>query len=235
MQAQTPALPPVAELPPLPGLAQTSTGATVVIPGVSPGPNEVYQAFRAQRRVLGEQLSQAENTRFNIAQRLREGKVTGADRAGLEARLTELDGRMSSLGKQIEVADAQVAKAASVPGAVENSSPFVDRGGPPQEVFFLAGLFIMVVMLPLSIAISRRIWRRGAAPQQAAHMSREMDERFSRLEQAMDAVAVEVERVGESQRFVAKVLSEEGSPRALGVGAAEPIAIRAREGQEVRR
>ena len=63
----------------------------------------------------------------------------------------------------------------------------------------------------------------GATP---AAVSREMDERLSRLEQAMDAVAVEVERVGEGQRYVTRI---------LGAGAAQPISARAAERIEVPR
>ena len=34
------------------------------------------------------------------------------------------------------------------------------------------------------------------------------DERFTRLEQAVDAMAIEIERMTEAQRFTAKLLSE---------------------------
>ena len=37
------------------------------------------------------------------------------------------------------------------------------------------------------------------------------DSRFERLEQAVDAIAVEVERISEAQRFSAKLLSEKGA------------------------
>jgi hypothetical protein len=36
------------------------------------------------------------------------------------------------------------------------------------------------------------------------------DDRMRRLEQAIDAIAVELERIGEGQRFVTKVLAERG-------------------------
>jgi hypothetical protein len=36
------------------------------------------------------------------------------------------------------------------------------------------------------------------------------DERMGRLEQAIDSIAVEVERIGEGQRFVTKLLAEGG-------------------------
>ena len=40
------------------------------------------------------------------------------------------------------------------------------------------------------------------------------DERFARLEQAVDAMAIEIERMTEAQRFTAKLLSER-SPAVL--------------------
>jgi len=35
-----------------------------------------------------------------------------------------------------------------------------------------------------------------------------LDERIARLEQAVDVIAVEMERIGESQRFLTRVLTE---------------------------
>ncbi len=221
-----------------PAITQVEAGGVaprMFVPGATPTAQEVYQAFQAQRRELMGQLSQIEDKRLAIARRLREGEVSGPDRAGLESRLTEMDQRMSVLGKQVAAADAEVAKAAAVPGAVQVDRLNFDRGGPPPQAFVLGGIFLIVTLLPISLAFARRIWRRSSAPIVAASMTRDMDDRFTRLEQAMDAVAVEVERVGESQRFVAKVLTDDGGLRALGVGAAEPIVVGAREGSEARR
>ena len=39
-------------------------------------------------------------------------------------------------------------------------------------------------------------------------ISPEMDDRLLRIEQAVDAIAIEVERMSESQRFTSKVLAE---------------------------
>jgi len=41
-----------------------------------------------------------------------------------------------------------------------------------------------------------------------------LDARLARVEQAMDAVAIEVERIGESQRFLTKVLTDKSLPAA---------------------
>jgi hypothetical protein len=43
---------------------------------------------------------------------------------------------------------------------------------------------------------------------QSGAVSQIDDSRFERLEQAVDAIAVEVERISEAQRFSAKLLSE---------------------------
>ena len=39
------------------------------------------------------------------------------------------------------------------------------------------------------------------------------DERLERLQQSMDAIALEVERIGEAQRFSARLQSERSEPR----------------------
>jgi hypothetical protein len=85
-------------------------------------------------------------------------------------------------------------------------------------VWFLSGLFMIVVLLPLSIAYARRLWRRGAAA--VSTLPGELAERLTRMEQAVDAIAVEVERIGEGQRYMT---------RQLGAGPAEPIEIKERE------
>ena len=109
-----------------------------------------------------------------------------------------------------------------MPGAVIEP-PRQVRTGPPEEVFVLGGMF-MLVLLPLSIALARRIWKRGAAA--VSTFPQELADRLNRLDQSMDSIAIEVERIGEGQRFVTRVMSENG--RALGAGAAQPIDLGAR-------
>ena len=46
---------------------------------------------------------------------------------------------------------------------------------------------------------------------QSGVVSRIDDSRFERLEHAVDAIAVEVERISEAQRFSARLLSEQSS------------------------
>jgi hypothetical protein len=90
-------------------------------------------------------------------------------------------------------------------------------------------MFIFLVLMPLAIANARRLWRRPA-PTTTAEMPAELTDRLNRLEQAVDAVAVELERVGEGQRYVTRVFTE--GQRALGGPAAEPIEVRQREAMQ---
>ena len=43
----------------------------------------------------------------------------------------------------------------------------------------------------------------------------DIEQRFDQLQQAVDAIAVEVERIAEAQRFSAKLLADQAQPRAL--------------------
>jgi hypothetical protein len=50
---------------------------------------------------------------------------------------------------------------------------------------------------------------------QGDHPSEELTDRFRNLEQSIDAVAIEVERIGEGQRFMTNLLvDQDGSPAA---------------------
>jgi hypothetical protein len=207
-----PHAPQAVEAPAVPG-QQVIT----IKPGVD-APQAVYKAFNAQRQELAQQLENLEDKRRGLMNELQNGQVTGVNKTGIEARIVEVDKRIADVDKQLAAADQAVAKQAAVPGAVPPPERH-ERNGPPEEVFVLSGMFIVVVFFPLSIALARRIWRRGAAAVTA--FPQELADRLNRLDQAMDSIAIEVERIGEGQRFVTRVMSENG--RALGANAAAPM------------
>ena len=194
----------------------------ITITGLPTGPSAIYRGFRAQREELGDQLSNLQETRDALARELLQVPAGTPGRAGIEQRITSLDERIAAMDKQIAEADAQVAKAASVPGAIVEP-PRIVRDGPPEEAFVLGMVFIFVVMLPLSIAFARRIWKRGG--QVVAAFPREISERLGRLEQAAEATALEVERIGEGQRFLTRLFTEGPQAHALSAGASSGAAI----------
>ncbi len=225
MAQDAPQAPPLPAASPIPPVAPVLAPAQVTVGGTSlAGPADIYRALRAQREELGDQLSELNNRRENIAGELEDPMLRGASRTGLETRITEIDARISSLDKQIADADAQVARAAAVPGATVRP-PEPPRTGPPEEIWPLSALFVLVAFLPLSIAYARRVWRRGAAAGVVvASLPKEMSERFVRMEQAVEATALEVERIGEGQRFMTRVLTEaNGRPRELALPQTERV------------
>jgi hypothetical protein len=75
------------------------------------------------------------------------------------------------------------------------------------DVLVPLGFFAMVAAIavgaPLARAFARRMEREGGAK-----ISPDVTSRLERIEQAVDAVAIEVERISEGQRFTTKLLTE---------------------------
>jgi hypothetical protein len=84
----------------------------------------------------------------------------------------------------------------------------------------LAGM-TMIVMLSLGIPFVRALARRWERDSLQPKVPPEVTARLERIEHAVEAVAIEVERISEGQRFTTKLLSERGGqgvPPARGSG-----------------
>ena len=72
------------------------------------------------------------------------------------------------------------------------------------------GFFAMVATIavgtPLARAFARRMERESKTK-----LAPEVTSRLERIEQAVDAIAIEVERISEGQRFTTKLLTERAS------------------------
>ena len=81
---------------------------------------------------------------------------------------------------------------------------------PPQAVDISIAFFLMVaaiiIGLPIARAFARRMDRKGGGP---AQIPREVTEQLTQINQAVDAIALEVERISEGQRFTTRLLSEQ--------------------------
>jgi hypothetical protein len=80
---------------------------------------------------------------------------------------------------------------------------------PPEMVDISIAFFItiaaIIIGLPLARAFARRMDKRSAT----APMSNEIASQLTHLNQAVDAIALEVERISEGQRFTTRLLSEQ--------------------------
>ena len=64
---------------------------------------------------------------------------------------------------------------------------------------------LKVLAIPIVLAWTRRLWRKGPS---TMALPGELTDRVGSLERSVDSVAVEVERIGEGQRFVTQLLAE---------------------------
>src|SRR6185369_16047165 len=111
----------------------------------APTASQMYRALTDQREVLGNQLREVQDTRNNLVEELRHDGQTASTKASLEKRIANADARISDLDAQIAQADKAVATAAAVPGATYRP-PEPPRNGPPDEVYFLVGMFMVIVL-----------------------------------------------------------------------------------------
>lgn len=176
------------------------------------GPSAIYQGFRAQRRELTNQLDELESTRDDITSQIRELPDGSPTRKVLEDRLLDVEKRISTVDGMLAANSAQLAQAAGVPGAVVDP-PRIIRQGPPEEVYIVGTVFLVIVLFPLSVALARRIWKKSVTA--VVTFPRELADRLGRMEQAIEATSLEVERIGEGQRFLTRLFTETESARAL--------------------
>ena len=192
--------------PPIPGApAQVPGVAGAATPQLAP--IELLQAREAQ---LVEQISILRGQRQIVVRQLRaRDPVT---RSGAPQQLQVVDNQLASA--QSELTSLQAQMSLRQPGrdarTSRTSPPFNPRDNdrPGINGDMITGIiitFTIAVLMPLSIGISRRLWRRTSPATTTPDM---IAPRLDRLEQAVDAIAIEIERISEGQRFVTKVMTE---------------------------
>ncbi|MDQ6690769.1 MAG: hypothetical protein M3Z18_09700 [Gemmatimonadota bacterium] len=81
------------------------------------------------------------------------------------------------------------------------------------EIVVPLGAFATAIICAIGIPLARAYSRRMDAEARNPRLPTEFSNRLERMEQAIDSVALEVERISEGQRFTTKLLSEgRGSP-----------------------
>lgn len=90
------------------------------------------------------------------------------------------------------------------PGIPDNAVPIVG--------IVFGTIMIMVIMTPIIRAVIRAVERRHTPPATPAPPA-DLGARLDRIEQTVESIAVEIERVAEGQRFLTRVQTEQ---RAIG-------------------
>jgi hypothetical protein len=82
---------------------------------------------------------------------------------------------------------------------------------------FFAMVAVIVVGSPLARAFARKMSNQAIPPAVPA----ELQQRLEHMEQAIDSIAVEVERISEGQRFTTKLLAERNPEAHAALSASE--------------
>jgi hypothetical protein len=180
------------------------------------------QALESRRSELSRQLNSAVGRRTRVAEELRD--ATGSAREGLEGRLAVLDQRIMQLEADIAENGRLLSSAPSTAIAGSANRDF----GPlsSQQITGISIVFIIFVLAPLMFTLARAVFRRSSTEVGKAFVS-DATQRLNRLEQAVDTIAVEIERISEGQRFVTKVLANPDAVRQR-LGEADAGSARAR-------
>ncbi|MGQ0650419.1 MAG: hypothetical protein ACT4P7_23005 [Gemmatimonadaceae bacterium] len=83
-----------------------------------------------------------------------------------------------------------------------------------EDVLIPAFFFITVITLAIGVPLVRAYVRRMERGALLPPSDPQVHDRLAHIEQAIDAMAVEVERISEGQRFVTRVLADRPAERA---------------------
>ena len=92
------------------------------------------------------------------------------------------------------------------------------------EIVVPLGAFATAIILAIGVPMARAYARKMDAQSKNPSVPLEVTSRLERMEQAIEAVAIEVERISEGQRFTTRLLSEgrsAGSIQPASVGSAQ--------------
>ncbi|HZI28881.1 MAG TPA: hypothetical protein VFD64_12005 [Gemmatimonadaceae bacterium] len=224
--------------PPLP----TPAPATVItpVPGqpslfeINPqGPTrpltqQEVNIIRSQRSEMSDQLQSAQNRRERVLNELR--NAPAGTEAGLQQQYQVLSDRIVAIETDIE-ASGRVLRTGQVPAQLVLVPPrgSISSGNRTDDVERMGALGATILIPIAAIYMWRSFRRRRRGARREVEISAEHDSRFERLEQAVDAIALEIERVGEAQRYQSKLLTEANMMPAMGVSQKVGEQVRARD------
>ena len=225
--------------PAAPAPVQAPVAAPVQAPGTD------LASLQGQLGELQIQLSGLQAQWKGLRSQLDEMLRTNPARPGVQQQWADVGVQMAQVQGQIAGVQARIAQKQGFPVGITTRPPSLPRRPIDPNFFLPAGVVLLLAFVfPMSIGWARRI-ARGGRPQVVSFPS-DQALRLERLEQAVDAIAIEVERISEGQRFVTKIFaerpargaaeasshvpaSEPAPPRALGAGPAEPVHTPERE------
>jgi hypothetical protein len=208
--APAPAPGPAAQLPGVPTTLQFPTTAREL------------QGLKQRRQILREQRDMATNRRSGLVEELRSSRTDEIGQQGREAlqnRLRVVDEQILQIERDITTTESLMSGASpevlAESRAQDNRN--VNTGYDDDDVAGMSAAFfgLGVILTMIVGRLRRRRARKFAAATASATGVTATDPNIQRLNAAVDAIAEEVERIGEGQRFVTQLLSTRQDVRVL--------------------
>ena len=179
-----------------------------------------------KRIELKAQLEAVTNRRNELSV---QGPASNASTREFQSQLRTLEERAGRLQNDILRTDDAIANAiargvaTTTPQASQTSTqPSTQPALAPGRV----AINLRDVIVPglASVIVGVFLWRLAwsRASKKFARPTADQSGRFEQLQQSIDVIALEVERIAEGQRYVTKILNESLQP-ALGAGNAQPL------------
>lgn len=204
--------------------------------------SQSIDGLRTQLGELNVQLAGLRAEWKGLQEQLNSMLKTNPARPAVVAKWADVGVQIAHVEGDVARLQAQIAQRQGTPIAGVPVPPIGRRNGPdPDMIVGMSFVLLLAVILPTSIAYAKRMLR-GQPPAPRSPQDDMTAKRMERMEHAVDAIAIEIERVSEGQRFVTKVLADrmpvaakqaaespEQQARALGAGPVEPVRVSDRE------
>jgi hypothetical protein len=169
--------------------------------------------MRVRQSDLRRELQDAAERRNSIMSRMRE--APNAALSGLEQRLAEVDNRIVNIEREISRNAALMNRApadALLAGTNARPDPAMIANKLANDIVPIVAIISMFVFAPIAFSIARFFWRRSSGPAKVAAPDHATQQKLEHLQQAVDTIAIEIERISEGQRFVTRLLNDRALP-----------------------
>src|SRR4051812_21167796 len=176
-----------------------------------PQSHDDMMALLTQRRVMNEQLEQATDHRNDLLEQLNAAPESA--KPGFQAQLNVLNDRIVQLETSLNVIGQEVAGASpDLMSMAAEPTPAPDEPGNFEDGVAV-GVFSALGGVAVVLLLARWIWKRFVRRDVPSprKLPAEDSERLKRLENGIEAMAIEIERISEGQRFVTRLMSESRS------------------------
>ncbi len=193
---------------------QEHSGALPMPPQETPSAMIPLLGHRTQLRMDIDQLS---HRRTSLLRDIADSDVTPPVRAALRQELAEVEEQLAATKAALVIVDRQLAGhsnpqaavAISVPEPMTTTTQIVEVptfiNGATMIPWFAGGGTLLVLMMIATMLWVRRTTR--AALHEVASLRTQAGTQLTALSQGIEAIALEIERIGESQRYLSKVIA----------------------------